>query len=121
MANRVIFGNRSGEYGLFVSRPGFDVTTANIDQLLMSTAAKNLQVIQRGEFTGTNGGTTTISWSALGFRPVIILSSQMVTRMTYTSDNGASVITTDPPTVWNLSNNPGIIRTVYWSVVSEVY
>jgi len=58
MTNRIIIGQKNiGEYGLWVSRLGYDVLTTSDSNLLFSMSGAYLQVLQQGEFTigsGTN-------------------------------------------------------------------
>lgn len=62
MANRVLLGKKGTEYGLWISKPGVDVTTANTDQLLFSSsnsAFKYGQVLAKGSHTfPTTAGST---------------------------------------------------------------
>jgi len=62
MANRVLLGKKGTEYGLWISKPGVDVTTANTDQLLFSSSNsvfKYGQVLASNTHTfSTTAGTT---------------------------------------------------------------
>lgn len=50
MTNRVVLGNRNGQYGLWVSRAGHDVLTASETNMLFSMSGGFLQVLQQGTF-----------------------------------------------------------------------
>jgi hypothetical protein len=62
MTNRVLLGKRGTEYGLWVSKPGIDVTTAGIDDLLFSSSSSSTkygQVLAQGSHTfSTTAGQT---------------------------------------------------------------
>lgn len=54
MANRVLLGKKGTEYGLWISKPGKDVTTAGIQDLLFSTSSSNYkysQTLAKGSYT----------------------------------------------------------------------
>ena len=66
MANRVLLGKRGAEYGLWVSKPGSDVTTASLNDLLFSSSSsstKYMQLLARGVhlFPTTAGSTHTVT------------------------------------------------------------
>ncbi|MFT6659324.1 hypothetical protein [Maritalea sp.] len=74
MVDRVLVGKRStNEFGLFVSKAGFDVTTALESNLLLSTNTSTLQIVDKGVVSPL------ISEQALvlpdvGFKPFVILN-----------------------------------------------
>ncbi|MER8983982.1 hypothetical protein [Mesorhizobium sp. M0843] len=74
MANRIIIGERAGDYGIFISRPGVDVLTATGSQLLLDTTRRPLQLVQTGALI-LNGSFTTVAFPNLGFKPVILWST----------------------------------------------
>lgn len=119
MANRVAFGNRAGVHGIYVSKPGVNVLTASAENLMMSTSAKNLQIVQRGSFSASGNEFTNISWSPLGFRPIVLWASQRDVRFTYLSDNSAEIYSTNMFINWPLAGAPSFDNTVYWLVLSE--
>lgn len=45
MANRIIMGERSGQYGLWVSKPGFNVLTTGQENMLLSIGEDSLQAV----------------------------------------------------------------------------
>jgi len=66
MANRVLLGKKGTEYGLWISKPGKDVTTANVQDLLFSTSSsdyKYAQILAQGThtFPTTAGSTHTVT------------------------------------------------------------
>jgi hypothetical protein len=63
MSNRVLLGNRGGTYGLWVSRPGQDVITANTSQLLFDSASATVRILAQGTAAFTPGGSNTVSIS----------------------------------------------------------
>lgn len=73
MANRVCLGARSGAQGLWISKPGFNVLTAGVDDLLFSTDNPQLQVVQTGSLACANGSTASLGIPNLGYLPVIMI------------------------------------------------
>jgi hypothetical protein len=51
MANRVLAGKRGSDYGLWVSKPGYDVLTANFDQLIFNPYFAAMRAVVRGTAT----------------------------------------------------------------------
>lgn len=122
MSGRVLIGRRSGQNGIYVSRPGQEVLSAGIDGLLMTTDVKHLQVIQRGQFTSA-GGNTNISWTAVGFRPRLLVSTQNVIQyISYSSDNAATINVYGMADVlamyWNVGEIPATSNVVYWATIN---
>jgi hypothetical protein len=73
MANRILLGNRSsGGYGLYISKPGKDVTSCNVWDLIYDSSKKvaaTVHVIAGVTIaSGANSGSTT--WSAVGYQPM---------------------------------------------------
>jgi hypothetical protein len=62
MANRVLLGKKGTEYGLWISKPGIDVTTANVSDLMFSSSDSNFkygQVLAANSYTfPTTAGST---------------------------------------------------------------
>jgi len=56
MANRILLGERSGQYGLWVSKPGFNVLTAGQDGLLLSMGEDSLQAVYSASVGIANTG-----------------------------------------------------------------
>lgn len=53
MANRVLLGKKGTEYGLWISKPGKDVTTVGIQDLLFSTSSSDFkysQILAKGSY-----------------------------------------------------------------------
>lgn len=66
MANRVLLGQRGSEYGLWISKPGKDVTTASVEDLLFSSSNssyKYTQILAKGVhvFPTTAGSTYNVT------------------------------------------------------------
>lgn len=123
MTDRVLIGRRSGQNGIYVSRPGVNVLTADLGGLLMSTDELHLQIIQRGYFS-SGGGNTSISWSPVGFRPRLIVSTQNVVQyISYTSDNSATIniygMSSVLATYWNVGSPPGTSNDVFWATINQ--
>lgn len=52
MANRVVLGQRSiNQFGLFISKPGFNVLTCQPHEMLYHAAYSSIQVIASGSFS----------------------------------------------------------------------
>lgn len=75
MTNRVIVGNKNGVYGIWISKPGYDVLSANIDQMLLSSERTPFMVIGQGVVAafGDINQTRDIWIPDLGFRPMFVL------------------------------------------------
>jgi hypothetical protein len=62
MASRILIGNNGSSYGLFVSRPGKNVTDMNEDDLIFNTNGSSttnfLGFIQLGQVGSTTNNTT---------------------------------------------------------------
>ncbi|WP_196258559.1 hypothetical protein [Pelagibacterium limicola] len=71
MANRVLLGERGGEFGLWVSKPGQNVLTAGVNGLLLSPEIPMLQVIyaERRSVTvrASPNNNTVFSWPDPGY------------------------------------------------------
>lgn len=48
MANRVVVGQRGGLYGLWASKPGYDVLTTSDDNMLFTMSGKITMVLMAG-------------------------------------------------------------------------
>ncbi|MBZ9600764.1 hypothetical protein [Phyllobacterium chamaecytisi] len=101
MVNRILIGNHPTHgLGGFVSVPGVDVLSANKFQMMWSSQQEQLQIVSSGSFLVTAGGPGTddggafvpISWTPLGFTPMILLGcDQFELYLNYTSANSAQV------------------------------
>lgn len=74
MANRVIFGRRGTDFGLYISKPGFDVLSAGINDMLFHPAQDSLQFVQTGAISVSNGNPVNIAIPDLGYWPMIFLA-----------------------------------------------
>ena len=73
MANRVILGQFNGQYGLWVSKAGYNVLSTSDSNYLFNMSGSYLQVAQKGDFVlpSGSGGTINIPLSGLaGIRPI---------------------------------------------------
>jgi hypothetical protein len=126
MADRILIGNRAtGGYGLYVSKPGANVLTCGVDDLIFSTldststpfsAAGIHQTVPFSGGTGTTApdvvndftlsgsGTATISFEDLGDnvfayvghpQAAVSLSSNGKKAVTFTSTDADSTVATD--------------------------
>lgn len=81
MSKRVLLGKKGSTYGLFISKPGVDVTSANTDQLVFdSTAAGYGQAIFKETITLSRGTSQTRTFSSQNIPnpTIIILGEQFV-------------------------------------------
>ena len=53
MANRVLLGKRGSDYGLWVSKPGADVTTCDKEDMIFDTDLDYGQIIAKGSLSST--------------------------------------------------------------------
>ncbi|MBD9544242.1 hypothetical protein IB276_32885 [Ensifer sp. ENS04] len=75
MANRVCLGQKAtGQFGLWVSKPGINVLTAADSQMLFSSDWKTLQIAQTGRVTipstPANPFPFTFTVGDMGYRPL---------------------------------------------------
>lgn len=61
MVNRIILGNLGSTYGLKISKPGYEVTTTNSENLLMDTNNNYFKSVITGTLSLSAGGTSTTS------------------------------------------------------------
>lgn len=129
MAPRILLGNHPTlGMGGYVSKPGIDVTTAGKFGMMWSTLLEQLQIAQSGSIIVPGNGNISISWSggivwtALGFRPQILLScDEYEVFFEYTSDNSGRLRRT-LSSGEQASNNPGTAdRVVYYIVTRTAY
>lgn len=77
MTDRVILGYRDNVgYGLWVSRPGFDVNTATDDQMLFNTTEESFKVLQKGSVVVPNNGNPVYVYHNLGVIPFAYLTEE---------------------------------------------
>lgn len=109
MANRVLLGKRGSDYGLYVSRPGQDVTSTSSSLIFDSNSAvKGFNVAARGQGILNAGATRTFS-HGLGFRPFV--------EVTYT--NVANCVAGNPTSAATFSVSLTYISFFnYWYVSS---
>lgn len=117
MANRIVLGNRSGGAGFFVSRPGQNALTATGNDLLLSTSAQQLQIVQSG-VVNRSSGSETISWGPLGYRPIIVLVGQNTAHIVYLNDNSATLTVSSRQSQmdsdWITANKPTLSSRIEW-------
>jgi len=81
MSKRILLGKKGSSYGLFVSKPGVDVDTANTDQLIFDSVAKGYgQAIFKETITLSRGTSQTRTFSAQNIPnpTIVILGEQFV-------------------------------------------
>lgn len=97
MANRVCLGQKSaGQFGLWISKPGVDVLSASLDQMLLATDLNSFQIITSGNvLLAASASSVTIDIPNFGFRPLLMWTGEWVTgglsagnvnRVTYNSN-----------------------------------
>lgn len=78
MANRVLLGERSGQQGLWVSKPGVNVLTAGADQLLLSAGEASMQAIAAGSVSmagSINDTGVTVTIPSTPYVPLVLLNA----------------------------------------------
>lgn len=92
MANRLTTV-KGGDIGLWVSKAGTNVVTTGVENLLLSSSDKTLQIIASGTTSNqTSPGSVNISWPNVGFTPMIFTSSpRWLVDITYTSATAATL------------------------------
>lgn len=110
MTDRVLLGNRDGSQGLWVSKPGADVKTADQQDMLLSLDRKALQIVQNGAFSDPGEASTNITIPDLGFSPLVLLWCAKY-RVEYTFPSATTLrITTSNRTGWPYSSLDGTVR-----------
>ncbi len=70
--NMAVLGKKGASYGLWISKPGKDVLTASIADMLLSMDHVQLQqVLKSGVITVAGNSISTISITGYGFVPVV--------------------------------------------------
>lgn len=126
MANRVLLGNRGGQYGLFVSKANKDVTNTSLheDDLIFSTSGSVDEYLQFTPIGNTSSSTTddtatitgvgasatpTISVPDLDFQKLVIFQTEGTGYVPLATATGGTTSTTvtKPSTFTNsgLSNS----------------
>tara|TARA_Y100000385_G_scaffold147358_1_gene152935 strand:+ start:1287 stop:1712 length:426 start_codon:yes stop_codon:yes gene_type:complete len=126
MANRVLLGNRGGQYGLFVSKANKDVTNTSLheDDLIFSTSGSVDEYLQFTPIGNTSSSTTddtatitgvgasatpTISVPDLDFQKLVIFQTEGTGYVPLaTSTGGATSTTVTKPATFS---NGGITNT----------
>ena len=112
MANRILLGQRGSDYGLWVSKPGKNVLTANDpeDMLFSSTSAVNQygEILAKGSFTfsATSGETKTVTVTMKNnikpyviwyyqvsstYTPINVFTSSIETTYSFPSTNSCTI------------------------------
>lgn len=73
MTNRVLFGQRNGVFGLWVSKPGYDVLTADWNDMMFSTDQRSGQIVQTGAIPVPSIGSLPVAVTIpnLGYYPMV--------------------------------------------------
>ena len=126
MANRVLLGNRGGQYGLFVSKANKDVTNTSLheDDLIFSTSGSVDEYLQFTPIGNTSSSTTddtatitgvgasatpTISVPDLDFQKLVIFQTEGTGYVPLaTSTGGVTSTTVTKPSTFS---NSGITNT----------
>lgn len=99
MANRLIVGNRNGEMGFWISKPGVDVFSASNSDLLLSHELRPLQIAQNGIVSIAPGqGAVSFPIPSLGYKPMIVYkidpTNDGLTHACYLSYNSSYTVAT---------------------------
>lgn len=121
MARRVLLGQRSGNIGIWVSKPGIDVVSASADNLLLSSDIGNVQAIASG-ILSSPATSTTVNFADLGFQPWVLLSSQRwQCTFSYLSNSSISISRGSlNPIVgnWNVGSVPTLADEIRYVVLN---
>lgn len=112
MANRVLLGKKGTEYGLWISKPGIDVTTAGVDDLLFSSsdsAYKYGQVLAQGShtFPATAGSTHTVTVTMPANKEPYVFWYSSLSSTTFTP---VSVLEGDVDVSYSFSGNDTTVQ-----------
>ena len=76
MSNRVLFGNNGSQFVARVSRPGYDVSSSNLDHFSMHEDFTTLIPVAKATVTlGTGGSSSFTAASIIGRCPLVVLKS----------------------------------------------
>ena len=83
MSQRVLLGKKGSTYGLFISKPGVNVTSADSDQLIFDSTAKGYgQAIFKETITLSRGTSQTRTFSSINIpNPVIIILGEQFVQV----------------------------------------
>lgn len=83
MSQRVLLGKKGSTYGLFISKPGVNVTSADSDQLIFDSTAKGYgQAIFKETITLSRGTSQTRTFSSKNIpNPVIIILGEQFVQV----------------------------------------
>jgi len=122
MARRMILGRRGAEYGLWVSKPGFDAETGIESQLAFSMGKRHGMVVASGTVLCPGGGqTTSISFGYPQPSVPLIFCGDLVTRpsafpiATLASQTGFTI---QPLPIWD-GTYPAAGRAFPWFAVAK--
>lgn len=74
MPNRVVLGERMGQMGMWVSRPGFDVLSTGRENMLLAFDELYVQVIQNGRVYVAPSSSVDVPIPELGYFPFVLYS-----------------------------------------------
>lgn len=77
MVDRILLGKRGTEYGLWISKPGYDVKSATaVSTLMVSPGMRVIQWIARGQVNVPAKGSVTVNvGNTIGFKTLVSLHS----------------------------------------------
>jgi hypothetical protein len=93
MANRVLLGQRGGEYGFWVSKPGQNVLTATDVNLLIAKDLYTFQIIYTARvFIGTDPSfSVNVTIPNYGYKPTIITFCKFPAAVLYNSNTSVTL------------------------------
>ncbi|MBI1261263.1 MAG: hypothetical protein GC184_06035 [Rhizobiales bacterium] len=74
--NRVVLGQRDGDYGLWVSPPGVDVLTASLDNLLIHPFLSATKLVAQGSIYVSANTSQTIYFATQPVVPIVLFAEQ---------------------------------------------
>lgn len=109
MANRVLIGKMGSDFGIKVSKEGFDVTTTADKNLLFDSTSRRTGLVYAGA-TGLNLGDsadnylTTGSKTSLGYPPLVIFSEKNNGNLIF-GDSGAGGGDVSQMSIWKTTTS----------------
>lgn len=94
MSQRVLLGKKGSTYGLFISKPGVNVTSADSDQLIFDSTAKGYgQAIFKETITLSRGTSQTRTFSSKNIpNPVIIILGEQFVQVSNITETQATFL-----------------------------
>lgn len=127
MTNRVLLGNRNGAYGLWVSKPGYDVANAGTTDanMLFVPSAKTVRVIQSGTISvpaSSSPFSQTVTFAqAAPAKSGVLAGTLLASTGKMIEGNGTWFSYSQTSTgATFVKSSVTVAFTIYWSLLTEV-